>query len=76
MLQLIRMNNPLRNDIEIVEKIDGYYIVKYKNNDGRNGIVYVPDLFKNYLKTDIHDEEAISVVRSYLRGRDIRAQVI
>ncbi len=57
----------LQNDVQIVrETHGGGYLIKYKENDGAYGIIWLPDELANPCPTNPKCHEAIVVAKKYL----------
>ena len=60
----------LENNVEIMARSeDGAFLIKYKRQNGDEGLVYWPDRFKRYIASDRDEGNAIQIVQAYLIER-------
>lgn len=68
---MLILNYPVRlqNDVRIVNRTEyGGYLITYKNSDGNNGIIWLPDELENHCPIDSKGGEAIELVRKYIHS--------
>ena len=57
----------LNDDVQIINRTDdGFYIIKYKKNDGTNSVIWLPDTFESHSNIDSKGSAAISMVKVYI----------
>ena len=57
----------LREDVQIVARTDdGFYIIKYKNNDGNNAVIWLPDSLNIHGPVDSNGGAAIEIVTKFI----------
>ena len=72
---MLILNYPVRlqNDVEIVNGTEyGGYLITYKNSDGNNGIIWVPDELDIHCPLDSKGCQAIELVKEYIHSLLLR----
>ena len=60
----------LTNDVQIVTRTeDGFYIIKYKNKDGNNSVIWLPDGLDVPCTIDTKGSSAIKLTREFILGK-------
>lgn len=69
---MLILNYPVRlqNDVEIVNRTEfGGYLITYKNRDGTNSLIWLPDEPEYYCPPgDSKGGQAIELVRKYIHS--------
>ena len=57
----------LTDDVQIVARTDdGFYIIRYKNNDGHHSVIWLPDGLNVPCSIDTKGSDAIKLVREFI----------
>jgi hypothetical protein len=60
----------LNDDVQIVNRThDGFYIIRYKNSDGQNAVIWLPEGMTIPCSIDSNGSQAIKMARQFILGK-------